>query len=118
MSPKEHKQDRDMAYLLDILLHAKDALEFTEGMGKTAFLADHKSQFAVIRCLEVMGEAAKRLSGGIQKTYPDIPWSKMAKMRDLLIHSYDRADMDEVWDTVRNDVPSLVSALEKIIPPE
>ena len=54
---------RDMAYLLDILLHAKDARQFTAGMGKDTFSSDQKSQYAVIRCLEVIGEAAKRLSG-------------------------------------------------------
>lgn len=109
---------RDMAYLLDILLHAKDARDFTTGLDKNTFYSDHKCQFAVIRCFEVIGEAVKRLSSEIQKTYPDIPWSKMAKMRDLLIHAYDRVDLDEVWNTVKNDIPSLISALERIIPPE
>lgn len=109
---------RDMAYLLDILLHAKDARDFTAGLDKNTFYSDHKCQFAVIRCFEVIGEAVKRLSSEIQKTYPDIPWSKMAKMRDLLIHAYDRVDLDEVWDTVKNDIPALISALERIIPPE
>ncbi|MBW2664039.1 MAG: DUF86 domain-containing protein, partial [Deltaproteobacteria bacterium] len=45
-------------------------------------------------------------------------WSKMAKMRDILIHAYDRVDLDEVWDTVQNDLPELIISLEKIIPPE
>lgn len=109
---------RDMAYLLDILLHAKDARDFTTRIDKDTFYSDHKCQFAVIRCLEVIGEAVKRLSRDVQKTYPDIPWSKMAKMRDLLIHAYNRVDLDQVWDTVQNDLPSLISALERIIPPE
>lgn len=109
---------RDMAYLLDILLYARDALDFTTGIDKATFLSDRKSQLAVIRCLEVMGEAAKRLSPDVQKTYPDIPWSQIAKMRDLLIHAYDRVDLDEVWNTVQNDIPTLISALERIIPPE
>ena len=109
---------RDMAYLLDILLHAKDAGDFTAGIDRDTFFSDHKCQFAVIRCFEVIGEAVKRLSRDVQKTYPDIPWSKMAKMRDLLIHAYDKVDLDQVWDTVRNYIPSLISALERIIPPE
>ena len=109
---------RDMAYLLDILLHAKDARDFTTGMDKETFFLDHKCQYAVIRCFEVIGEAVKRLSHEVQKTYPDIPWSKMAKMRDLLIHAYNRVDLDEVWDTVQNDIPTLISALERIIPTE
>lgn len=109
---------RDAAYLLDILLHAKDARDFTAGIDKNTFLSDHKCQFAVIRCFEVIGEAVKRLSHDVQKTYPVIPWTKMAKMRDLLIHAYDRVDMDKVWDTVANDIPTLISTLEKIVPPE
>lgn len=109
---------RDTSYLLDILLYARDAVEFTADMSKEAFLSDHKCQFAVIRCFEVIGEAAKRLSKNIQTTNSDIPWSKMAKMRDLLIHAYQRVDLDEVWDTVRNDISTLITSIERLIPPE
>lgn len=109
---------RDAAYLLDILLYAKDAAEFTADMSKEAFLSDHKCQFAVMRCFEVMGEAAKRLSEDIQQTNPDIPWSKMAKMRDLLIHAYQKVDLDEVWKTVKNDIPPLIASIERLVPPE
>jgi uncharacterized protein with HEPN domain len=107
-----------MAYLLDILLAAKDARDFTAGLGKAAFLSDRKCQYAVIRCLEVIGEAVKRLSDESQRKYPDIPWSAMARMRDLLIHAYGRVDLNEVWDTVQNDLPVLISRLERIVPPE
>jgi len=109
---------RDPAYLLDILLMAKDAKEFTDGITKEDFLSDRKCQYAVIRCLEVIGEAVKRLSGDAQKRYPDIPWSAMARMRDLLIHAYDKVDLDEIWDTVQNDIPGLITLLEKVVPPE
>ena len=109
---------RDMAYLLDILLHAKDTQNFTKDMNEDAFLSDHKCQMAVVRCLEVMGEAVKRLSEEIQKTHPDIPWSSIAKMRDILIHAYDSVDMAEVWGTVKYDIPPLILALERIIPSE
>ena len=109
---------RDNAYLLDILLMAKDAVDFTKGMAKEDFLLDRKSHFAVIRCFEVIGEAAKRLSEDFQKQHQEIPWSSMARMRDLLIHAYGRVNLDEVWDTIRNDLPPLISFLEKIVPPE
>lgn len=109
---------RDASYLLDILLYAKDAAEFTADMSKEAFFSDHKCQFAVTRCLEVIGEAAKRLSMNFQKANPGIPWSKMAKMRDLLIHAYQRVDLNEVWDTVKNDIPTLITAVEQLVPPE
>lgn len=109
---------RDISYLLDILLYARDARDFTAGMDKETFLYDHKSQYAVIRCFEVIGEAVKRLSDDIRKAHPNIPWSSMARMRDILIHAYDKVDLDEVWDTVQNDIPPLIAALEIIVPPE
>ena len=109
---------RDLSYLLDVLLHAKDARNFTVGIDKENFFSDNKTQTAVIRCLEVMGEAVKRLSADVQNAYPDIPWSKMAKMRDVLIHAYDRVNLDIIWNTVHDDIPVLISALESIVPPE
>lgn len=109
---------RNIAYLLDILLYAKEIRDFMAGIDRAAFLFDHKTQYAVIRCFEVIGEAAKRISDDVRKGHPDIPWSSMAKMRDLLIHAYDRVDIDEVWDTVQNDIPKLITALEGIVPSE
>ncbi|MBI5588184.1 MAG: DUF86 domain-containing protein [Deltaproteobacteria bacterium] len=108
---------RDASYLLDILLYAKDAAEFTADMSKKAFLLDHKCQSAVMRCFEVIGEAAKRLSMDFQKANLDIPWSKMAKMRDLT-HANQRVDLDEVWDTVKSDIPILIATVERLVPPE
>ena len=109
---------RDTAYLVDILLHAHDALSYTSGIDKEGFFSDSKTYNAVIRCLEVIGEAVKRVSAETRLAHPEIPWSKMAKMRDFLIHAYDRVDLDQIWDTVRDDLPGLVSQLERILPPE
>jgi len=118
LSSLEQSISRDMAYLLDILLAAKDAREFTAGLDKDAFLSDLKCQYAVTYCLEVIGEAVKRLSDDAQRKYPDIPWSSIARMRDLLIHAYVRMDLNEVWDTIQHDIPVLISGLEQIVPPE
>ena len=118
LSSLEPSMSRDMAYLLDIFLAAKDAWDFTAGLDRDAFLSDLKCQYAVTYCLEVIGEATKRLSDECQSTYPDIPWSSMARMRDLLIHAYGRVDLNEVWDTVQHDIPVLISRLERIVPPE
>jgi len=85
---------RDNAFLLDILLMTQDAVEFAKGMDKNDFLSDRKSHSAVIRCLEVIGEATKRLSNDFQKQHPEIPWSRMARMRDFLIHAYGRVSSD------------------------
>lgn len=118
LSSLEPSMSRDMAYLLDILLAAKDVRDFTAGLDKAAFLSDRKCQYAVTYCLEVIVEAVKRLSDEYQSMYPDIPRSAMARMRDLHIPADDRVNLNEVWDTVHHDIPVLISGLEQIVPPE
>ena len=102
---------RDEAYLTDMLLMAKDAIGFIDGMSLNTFSHDIKTQYAVIRCLEVIGEAAKKISGKTRMKY-DLPWSQIAKMRDLLIHSYGKVDPAEVWLTAKNDLPVLIRVIE------
>ncbi len=102
---------RDEAYLADILLMAKDATDFIEGLSETDFSTDLKTQYAVIRCLEVIGEAAKKVSEATKLHY-ELPWSQIAKMRDLLIHSYGKVDYREVWLTAKNDLPALIRILK------
>lgn len=63
-----------------------------------------------------MGEAAKRLSDAFRSSHPDLPWKMIAGMRDKLIHAYDEADMEEVWNTVTVDIPRLIPSLEALIP--
>ena len=65
----------------------------------------------------MIGEAVKRLSDECQSTYPDIPWSAMTRMRDLHIPADDKVNLNEVWDTVQDDTPVLISGLERIVPP-
>jgi uncharacterized protein with HEPN domain len=76
--------DRDTVTLLDILSAAKLALEFIEGMNELQFMADAKTQAAVTRQVEIMGEAAKRLSAEFRDSHPEIPWREIAGMRDVL----------------------------------
>lgn len=108
----------DSAYILDILLMAKDAAGFVSEIDKTAFISDRKCQLAVMRCLEVIGEAAKRVTPETRERLKDVPWSKMAKMGDLLIHAYGRVDLNEIWDTAKKDLPPLIVSLEKILKSE
>ncbi len=109
---------RDDAYLLDILLHARDAMEYVKGMNRQEFVEDSRTYNAVIRCLEVIGEAVKRLSPDTRARFPEIPWSLLARMRDFLIHAYDRVNLDQIWDTLQEDLPDLVQKLEQMMPKE
>ena len=71
-----------------------------------------------MRALEVIGEAAGKVSGLMRDAHPEIPWSDIIGMRNRLIHEYSRVDVRKVWDTVQNDIPQLIAALEPLVPPE
>lgn len=106
---------RALSYLHDMLEHARHAEAFVSGVGRAAFEADVEKQFAVVRALEVIGEAAKAVPEEVRALAPNIPWRQMATMRDKLIHHYFGVDLEIVWDTVADDVPALISALEALI---
>ncbi|NBD36437.1 MAG: DUF86 domain-containing protein [Chloroflexi bacterium] len=106
---------RDRAVLLDIARAAELILEFRAGMDKTAFLSDPKTQSAILHQLMVMGEAVKRLSSDFRADHPQIPWSLIAGMRDILIHGYDIVDLEEVWQTVIMDVPELLREVRGLL---
>ncbi len=80
-----------------------------------SFLADPMRQSAVIRQLEVIGEAAKRLSLECRNEHPDIPWKQMAGMRDILIHAYDHVDLDQVYRAVKDTIPLVIAMIERIV---
>jgi uncharacterized protein with HEPN domain len=99
--------DRDRAYLLDILSAARLALSYVEGVAKDAFLADTQRQDSVIRRIEIIGEAARRVSPQTQAAHPGIPWNEMIGMRNQMIHDYDDVDL-EIGGPLR-DLPRLIS---------
>jgi len=94
-------------YVEDILTSFKETQEFTEGLDFDAFAKDRRTINAVVRSLEVMGEAAKRIPAEIRKKYPEIPWKRMTGMRDKLIHEYSGVDVEIVWGVVKTELPSL-----------
>lgn len=81
---------------------------------KSSDICDRKTINAVIRSLEVMGEAAKRIPEEIHRKYPGIPWKRMAGMRDKLIHEYAGVDLETVWDVITEELPPLKPLLEKL----
>jgi uncharacterized protein with HEPN domain len=107
---------RDRATLLDMLKAARLAVEFRGDLDKTVFLKDPKTQSAVLHQLLILGEATKRLSVEFREQHRGIPWKKIAGMRDKLIHEYSDVDLDEVWKTVRSNIPRLIKQLEPLVP--
>lgn len=109
---------RDEAYLLDILIAARKALKFLEGMTWQEFAQSELHQNAVIRPLEIIGEAARRVSQETRDAHSEIPWEQMIGMRHRLIHEYFRVNLATVWETVQNDLPPLIAHIEPLVPPE
>jgi Uncharacterized conserved protein len=106
---------RDTIYLRHILDAISRIEEYTEGIEYENFMEDHLTQDGIIRQIEILGEATKRLSDEIREKYPDIPWKDIAGMRDKLIHDYLGVDMDAVWGTVEGDIPLLKNKLKDLI---
>jgi uncharacterized protein with HEPN domain len=109
---------RDDAYLLDILLAAREALAFVQGMTWEEFERSNLHQSAVIRPLEIIGEAARQVSQQTRDAHPEISWEQMTGMRHRLIHEYFRVDVKTVWDTIQNDLPRLIALIEPLVPSE
>jgi uncharacterized protein with HEPN domain len=109
---------RDDARLLDMLLAAKELSKYTEGVTLEEFDRNQLLQHAVIRLIEIVGEAARNISGEFKATHPLIPWSGMVNMRNRLVHEYFRVASDKVWEVVKKDMPALVALIEPLVPPE
>ena len=106
----------DDASLLDLLIYGRRAMRAAKE--KEAFLHDEVAQSAVAYCISVMGEAVKRMSPEFQENHPEVKWSEIAKMRDLLVHAYHRVNWNIVWDTVTNSIPETLGLVERLVPPE
>jgi uncharacterized protein with HEPN domain len=99
-------------------LAAEDALSFVAGLDERAFLASDLHQSAVIRKLEIMGEAAGKVSRDFCDAHPEIPWKQMTGLRHRLIHGYGEVRLDIVWQVVAETLPDLIAILRPLIPPE
>jgi uncharacterized protein with HEPN domain len=109
-------EDRDPAHLWDMLQAARDAAEIVANMTQESFLRDRVRMLALERSLELVGEAARRVSDALRKKHPGIPWKEMIGLRNILAHDYGRIDHDKLYATAVKDIPSLIKDLEGLQP--
>ncbi len=102
----------DRAYLDDILYSAGLALDYVGSLSLSEFEGDTKTQDAVIRRLEVIGEAVKWITPQVRESMPQIEWQRIAAMRNFMIHEYWDVDLQIVWATVQDDLPPLIAAIK------
>jgi uncharacterized protein with HEPN domain len=99
--------------------HIYDAIcrieTYVSGIDKPAFLANGMMQDAVVRQIEIIGEAARNISDELQKKHPELPWIEMHAIRNKIVHDYLEINTDIIWDTVQNDLPTLKPLLENLL---
>lgn len=110
--------DRDCEHILDIILSARLVRSYIEGVQMDDFLQDTRLQDSVIRRLEIIGEAAGRVTSRFREQHATIPWREMIGIRNRLIHRYDDIDLDIMWNTVQYSIPALLELIEPLAPPE
>jgi len=101
-----------------MLEHAREAVAMIESKDRTNLQRERMLELSLIRLIEVVGEAATRVTPEGQEKYPSIPWSQVVSMRNRLIHGYDQVDLNILWDTIEDDLPPLIAELEKILESE
>ena len=109
---------RDEAYLLDILLAARRAIEHASKTNWDEFQKNTLYQDAIVRTIEIIGEAAARISDETKTAHTEIPWKEIIGMRNRLIHEYLDVDVQKVWKTVKEDIPPLIKKIQPLVPPE
>lgn len=105
----------DKVRVRHILDASRESLEFVKGRARADLDSDRKLNLALVRLLEVIGEASRGLSEEFRTQHPELPWQKMVGMRNRLIHGYYDVDLDVVWETVTEDLPGLINKLENTL---
>jgi len=108
----QHKSTVSLRHMLD---HALEAVAMTKGKTRADLDKDRQLNLAVVRLLEIVGEAASRIPKEHQACYAGISWSEIISLRNRLIHGYDTVDFDILWQVVNQDLPRLIKALKEIL---
>lgn len=108
----------DAAYLLDMLVAARDARKFATGLTFAEFKQSRLHQNAILKSIEIIGEGCSKISEETKQAYPDIKWKKIAAIRNVVAHKYFEVDLKIIWNVVQNDILYLINHLEFIVPAE
>ncbi len=98
----------------DMLSHAREAVDLLGETGREQFEDNRTLQFALTRLIQIVGEAANRVSKATRGRHPELPWRKIVGMRNRLIHAYDLADTDILWNTITSELPPLIEKLNEL----
>ncbi|HJX26598.1 MAG TPA: DUF86 domain-containing protein [Thermoanaerobaculia bacterium] len=109
------KRDSDLL-MEDILEAVRKISRYTDGMAQSDFLQDEKTIDAVVRNLEVVGEATRHLPEDFISRHPDVPWRQIAGLRNRIVHEYFGLDLEIIWQVIRHDLPTLQARLERASP--
>lgn len=105
----------DSTRLHHMLEAAREAMAFVHGRTRADLDTDRQLALSLVKCIEIVGEAASGISQPFRRQHPEVPWRAIVAMRNRLIHGYFDIDHDRVWDTVKSNLPALVASLERIL---
>lgn len=108
-------EERDAAYLWDILDAAETVAELSSGLDFSRYEQDRRTQLAVERALEIIGEAAGKVSSSLRNAHPEIPWRQIIGQRNVLIHEYGEIKQERIWKVVEENIPQLIKLLKPLV---
>jgi len=108
-------QHDDQLYLKHMRDYCREAVDMLAGKTQADLAQNRMLELALVRLIEIIGEAASKVSSGMKSSNPHVPWREIIGMRNRLIHGYDTVDLKVLWDTIAEDLPPLIADLENII---